>query len=90
MRYEGVSMTMFSLNDLYVAYLEDSNGISHGEYTRVFTSKIEAELYQDAEKRENFMSYKILPMKEYLELIYTTGKEDGKDEINQRVWFHFG
>ena len=84
-------MTMFSLNDLYVAYIEDSNGVSHGEYTRIFTSKTEAELYQDAEKRDYYsMDYKILPMDKYLELIYTTGKEDGEYKSTMDYHFHFG
>ncbi len=84
-------MPMFLLDELYVAYIEDYNEVSYREYTKIFTSKEEAEHYQGTEKRDYYsMSYKILPLKDYLELIYVTGKEDGEYKSTMDYHFHFG
>jgi len=81
---------MFLLCELYVAYIEDYNGASYLKYTRIFTSKEEAELYQETEKRDYDISYKILPLDKYLQLVYSTGKEYGEDDVIRNVQFHIG
>ena len=83
-------MVMYNPNDLWVTYMDNFEGNTFEDRTKIFTSKEEAGLYQETEKRDSDMSYTVSTLKEYIEYQYESGKEYGEDDIIRNVQFHLG